>query len=560
MTAAHLPAGALLPLARRVTGAPDPLRLYGRLSAGGSRPHTLLLESADATTGAGERSLLLVRSALRARCLGRRVVVEALSPNGRALLPWLRETLAPMAEGTQDGHRLTLHFPEPVGLVVDEAARSRAPSPLDVLRALQRRLTITARPADVNHLLAGVFSYDLVDLFEPLPPPASGADDFPRFDFWMPDQVIVIDHLRNAATVLALVAGGEGAEARYHDAAAGVAALVGAVDGGDCGDSEDSEDSGDGGDSGDSGDSGDRGDSEDGGDRGDSGDGGDSGRRVAVDLDDAAYAAVVGQMKPHIHAGEVFQIVPSRRFSVPCADPLPAYGRLRAANPSPYMFYLRAPEYTLFGASPETSVKVSGTPKQMLIRPIAGTVRRGRRADGSFDPDLDARLEAALRTDTKEVAEHLMLVDLARNDVARVSRPGTRRLARLLAVERYSHVMHLVSEVTGELQDDLDALHAYAASMNMGTLVGAPKVRAAQILREIEPAARGPYGGAVGYLTDAGDLDSAIVIRSALVRDGIATVQAGAGIVLDSDPASEARETRDKAMAVLRAITGGEVA
>lgn len=176
-----------------------------------------------------------------------------------------------------------------------------------------------------------------------------------------------------------------------------------------------------------------------------------------------------------------------------------------------------------------------------------------------MDPDLDARLEAALRTDTKEVAEHLMLVDLARNDVARVSRPGTRALTRLLAVERYSHVMHLVSEVVGELQPDLDALHAYAASMNMGTLVGAPKVRAAQLLRGAERTARGPYGGAIGYLTERGELDTAIIIRSALVQEGVARVRAGAGVVLDSDPAAEARETRQKAAAVLRAIAGREV-
>lgn len=528
MTAISLASGALLPLARRVSGAPDPLRLYARLANDGNAPHTLLLESADATTGAGERSLLLVRSALRARCLDRTVVVEALSPNGRALLPWLAKTLAPMATVATAEDRVTAVFPPPDGRLLDEAARSRTPSPLDALRALHGGLTIAARPADVNHLLAGVFGYDLVDLFEPLPPPATDPDQFPRFDFWLPDRVLVVDHLRNATTILAIVAGGDDAEARYHDAMAGIAELVEMV--------------GSGGGEG----------------REGSGDDEVGGAGVAVDLDDAEYAALVARLKPYIQAGEVFQIVPSRRFTLPCPSPLAAYRRLRAANPSPYMFYLRAPEYTLFGASPETSVKVSGNPKQVLIRPIAGTVRRGRRPDGRLDEDLDARLEAALRTDTKEVAEHLMLVDLARNDVARVSRPGTRKLSRLLAVERYSHVMHLVSEVTGELQEGLDALHAYAASLNMGTLVGAPKVRAAQILREVEPAARGPYGGAVGYLTDAGEMDSAIVIRSALVRDGVATVCAGAGIVLDSNPATEARETRDKAAAVIQAIRGGE--
>jgi len=158
-------------------------------------------------------------------------------------------------------------------------------------------------------------------------------------------------------------------------------------------------------------------------------------------------------------------------------------------------------------------------------------------------------------TNPKELAEHLMLVDLARNDVARVSRPGTRTVSRLLTVERYQHVMHLVSEVVGELAGDLDALHAYAASLNMGTLVGAPKIRAAELLRQHETTKRGPYGGAVGYLAHDGSLDTAIVIRSAFVRDGVAQVRAGAGVVLDSDPAAEAEETRHKAAAVLRALT-----
>jgi anthranilate synthase component 1 len=210
----------------------------------------------------------------------------------------------------------------------------------------------------------------------------------------------------------------------------------------------------------------------------------------------------------------------------------------------------------VFGASPETAVKVSGSPRRVTIRPIAGTAARGRTAQGSIDADLDTRREAALRLDEKETAEHMMLVDLARNDVARVSRPGTRQVTRLLTVDRYAHVMHLVSEVQGELAPGLDALHAYAAAMNMGTLVGAPKIRAAEILREVEPTRRGAYGGAAGYLTQDGEMDTAIVIRAAVVRDGIARVRAGAGIVFDSDPVTEAAETRRKAEAVLRAIAG----
>jgi anthranilate synthase component 1 len=251
-------------------------------------------------------------------------------------------------------------------------------------------------------------------------------------------------------------------------------------------------------------------------------------------------------------------MTPSRTFTAPCPDPFEAYVRLRAANPSPYMFFVRSPDAVLLGASPETAVRVSGAPRTVSLRPIAGTAPRGRTSDGGIDRELDARLQAALLTDAKELAEHMMLVDLARNDVARVSRAGTRRVSQLLTVDRYQHVMHLVSEVEGELAPGLDALHAYAASLNMGTLVGAPKIRAAELLRQHEPSKRGPYGGAVGYLTHGGELDTAIVIRSAFVRAGVAHVRAGAGVVLDSDPASEAAETRRKAQAVLEAVTGAE--
>jgi anthranilate synthase component 1 len=230
-----------------------------------------------------------------------------------------------------------------------------------------------------------------------------------------------------------------------------------------------------------------------------------------------------------------------------------AYRRLRALNPSPYMFYVNATKGVLFGASPETAVKVDGSPRRVHVKPIAGTRPRGLRRDGSVDEDLDGRLEAELRLDQKEVAEHMMLVDLARNDVARVSEPGTRRVDRLLEVERYSHVMHLVSHVSGILKGDLDALHAYVATMNMGTLVGAPKVKAAELLRHFEATRRGPYGGAVGYLTADGRMDTAIVIRAAAVQDGTAYIRAGAGVVHDSDPRAEAEETRRKAGAVLDA-------
>jgi anthranilate synthase component 1 len=218
---------------------------------------------------------------------------------------------------------------------------------------------------------------------------------------------------------------------------------------------------------------------------------------------------------------------------------------------APYGFLVEDPDFVLFGASPETAVKVEQGVVE--ISPIAGTRGRGAR-NGRLDPDLDARIEAELRLDEKETAEHLMLVDLARNDVSRVAVEGRTQVERLMAVARFSQVMHLVSEVRAPLRPELDALHALRAALNPGTLVGAPKVRAAQILAELEAGPRGAYGGALVLLRSERELDSAIVIRSALVRDGVATVRAGAGIVADSRPRDEADETRRKAAAVLEAL------
>lgn len=272
------------------------------------------------------------------------------------------------------------------------------------------------------------------------------------------------------------------------------------------------------------------------------------------DTSDEEFSQIVVQLKRRIVAGDVFQIVPSRSFQMPCAKPFAAYEKLRAFNPSPYMYYIVDDDFTLFGASPETYVKVDGKSRRVEIRPIAGTRRRGVTPEGEIDHELDMRREAELRLDEKELAEHMMLVDLARNDVARVSEPKTRSVEQLLSVDRYSHVMHLVSCVKGKLRKDLDALHAYQASMNMGTLVGAPKVKAAEILRQTEKTKRGFYGGAVGYFEGDGNMNTAIVIRSAWVRDGVAHVRAGAGVVYDSVPEEETQETKNKAEAVLRAI------
>ena len=255
--------------------------------------------------------------------------------------------------------------------------------------------------------------------------------------------------------------------------------------------------------------------------------------------------------KEAIRAGEFFQIVVSQRFEVATdADPLDVYRVLRTSNPSPYMYLLRFDGLDIVGSSPEAHVKVTGD--RAMLHPIAGTRWRGA------TPEEDARLAAELVGDPKERAEHVMLVDLGRNDLGRVCEPGTVHVVEFMAIERYCHVMHIVSTVVGELTPGRIAFDVLAASFPAGTLSGAPKVRAMEIIDELEPTRRGLYGGGVGYLDFGGDLDIAIAIRTAVMRDGLAYVQAGAGIVADSDPDAEEQESRNKAAAVLAAIAAAE--
>jgi anthranilate synthase component 1 len=260
------------------------------------------------------------------------------------------------------------------------------------------------------------------------------------------------------------------------------------------------------------------------------------------------FLAAVARAKEYILAGDVFQVVLSQRFSAPRggADPFDVYRALRVVNPSPYMFHLAFPEVQVTGASPEVLVRVENG--RVLVRPIAGTRPRGA------TPDDDERLEAELQADPKERAEHVMLIDLGRNDVGRVSRIGTVRVDEQFVVERYSHVMHLVSNVSGELEAGRSPLDVLRACFPAGTLSGAPKIRAMEIIEELEPARRGVYGGAVGYVSFSGNLDFAIAIRTLVTRSDRVYLQAGAGIVADSDPATEFDETVNKARAVMRAL------
>ena len=517
----------------------NPLAAFAHLC--GNKSNALLLESAEIDSKDDLQSLLMVDAALRMECRGNRVEVKALTGNGASVLP-LFACHAP------EGLHVTERTDTSVTLLCDDAdseldedSRLKAASVMDALRIVINKVTpIRQHPHAV--FLGGVFAYDMLAGFEKLPDVAEGENDCPDFVFYLAETLITVDHQTRETHLIGSVFSGDEVAQQYfaiaqrleaihqqlHDmpakpvlvnknAASQSGQTLSATASVQNGQTLSSLD-------------------------------------ASVDISDEQFCTHVLDLKQHILAGDIFQVVPSRTFSLPCPSPLLAYAKLKESNPSPYMFYMQDAAFSIFGASPESALKYESESNQVEIYPIAGTRPRGKRPDGTIDRDLDSRIELNLREDTKEKSEHIMLVDLARNDVAKVSRPGTRYVKDLLKVDRYSHVMHLVSRVVGQLRDDLDALHAYQACMNMGTLVGAPKVSAATLIREVEQKRRGSYGGAVGYLNGQGDMDTCIVIRSAFVKNGTAYIQAGAGVVYDSVPQAEADETRAKAQAVIGAV------
>ena len=490
----------------------DPTRLFHTLCE--NKTDSLLLESAEIDSKQNLKSLLIVDSAVRIVCFGHQVTMTALTENGQALLRHIQQNIHSDIAFDYQQDCLTLTYSEPSNCL-DEDSRLREASSFDALRLIQHSFDLTKQ--DKHALfLGGLFAYDLVANFEPLGH-AKATNQCPDYVFYVAETLLVVDHQTRSCLLQATRFDTQSSAADIErrlieitQACADPKALPMATQLDDV--------------------------------------------DAKPSISDHDFCQTVRDLKQFVINGDVFQVVPSRRFTLPCPSPLAAYKALKQSNPSPYMFYMQDELFTLFGASPESALKYETDSNQVEIYPIAGTRRRGKRPNGEIDFDLDSRIELELRTDIKENAEHMMLVDLARNDVARIAQAGTRYVADLLKVDRYSHVMHLVSRVVGQLRQDLDALHAYQACMNMGTLTGAPKIRAMQLIRDVEQARRGSYGGAVGYLTGEGTLDTCIVIRSAYVENGMAQVQAGAGVVFDSDPQAEADETRGKAQAVISAI------
>jgi len=517
--------GQIVPIVKEMD-IDEPVDFFAKLSDYGRAKNCALFEASD-YLAENALSFGTARPGLYITGTGADFKIAALSSTGRRMIEYLsgkREKIFGFCKTVEFGPDTIIGRIKQGETVIDEQSRLQSTNQMDVLRAVAFSFSLASKPFRVTCGLLGALSYDFIDQFEKLP--ASGDDLLgnPDYELYFADNIFLCDHKQNKGYVIVncVITDGDRetaiAEAqdcfKYYFDIAKTKAPKGRKYTGPL-------------------------------------------ATASTDTDRQEYEKMVRDAKCHIVDGDIFQVVLSRTKIEPCPDePLDVYKRLRKLNPSPYMFYLNTPRTILMGSSPELNLRVSGGEKRDVeIRPIAGTKPRGRVGD-KIDADTDFRYEAELKLDHKELAEHIMLVDLARNDIARVAEPGSRVVTELLTAEKYSAVQHLVSNVKGTLAKGLDALSAYLATMNMGTLTGAPKIEAMKIIRQLESTKRGYYGGAVCYLTVDGQFDSCITIRSLQVKDHTAYIRAGAGIVYDSVPKTEFEETEHKANSCLRAIRG----
>jgi anthranilate synthase component 1 len=516
--------GEIIPIVKRLD-MKDPMDFFAKISDYGRSKNCCLLESREYLAGSSALSFGTGRPALYIAGTGSRFEIRALNKTGKRMISYLtfdkgRFSFCQTVDFNPEYIKGTIKRPDEL---VDEQTRLQSTNQMDVLRAVAFAFRLASKPFRVTCGLLGALSYDFIDQFETLPANEKDLLENPDYELYFADNIFLMDHEHNQGYVVVncIITNGDPeeviAEAQncfdYYD---NIARL-------------------------------------------------DTPKpkkqkiplpEPATDTNQKEYENMVRSAQNHILDGDIFQVVLSRTKVEPCADEaLDIYKRLRELNPSPYMFYISTPNTTLLGSSPELNLRVSGTEQRNVeIRPIAGTKPRGK-IKGKLDADIDFRYEAELKIDRKELAEHMMLVDLARNDIARVAEPGTRVVTELLTVEKYESVQHLVSNVKGTLAKNLDALSAYLATMNMGTLTGAPKIEAMKIIRQLEKTKRGYYGGAVMYLTVDGQFDSCITIRSLQIKDHKAFIRVGAGIVHDSVPKTEYEETEHKAGSCMRALT-----
>lgn len=492
----------------------DAAALFAHLTRRGTQPGSILLESADTTHS--ERSFGVYRPSIRIQGKESQFEIEALDRRGQALLPMMLDHLPPSIRITGESPTRVTGEIEAGSSPASFRERLQTPSAADLLRLVLARCRVDQEEHPTPVGLYGVFAYDFVRQFESISKPKADVLGELDYVFYLSTRLFVTDHLRKQTLLISVIPDDE---AFISEAEQDLAEMRQAFQG--------------------------------------------VPQRGAVTIGDFSsdtsreeYCRNVRAIKEDIAAGRVFQVVYGRMLEARFAgDAFSIYESLKRCNPSPYMFFMRDDRGVLVGASPELALHVStsGSERQVVIKPIAGTKPRGL-VGNHLDADLDERMGVALRIDSKELAEHTMLIDLARNDIAGISKPGTIRLHQAFAVEQFSHVQHLVSEVRGTLLDDLDAIHAYMATMNMGTLTGAPKPEAMQMISEFEHSSRGFFGGSVGFMTTRGEMEVAVIIRSMRIKEGRVYIRTGAGVVADSIPEHEWLETENKAQACIQAL------
>ncbi|MBI2575680.1 anthranilate synthase component 1 [Candidatus Woesearchaeota archaeon] len=514
-------AGEIVTIVKTLSTPINATEFFCKLSDYGRKKYSLFFESADIVPKYGELSLGSASPCLKVSGKGPSFEIQSLNQVGFSFLKAIKKDLSFCDKLVHKKNTLygTL---SPKRKNVSEDERLRLKTHLDILRVIAGKFKPTSKPFIPYCGLFGAIGYDFIDQFEDLPKNEHDILQAPDYEMYYLNNLFITDHKKGETSIIVNILITEGSrEQLYQNALRTIQLYEKTLEKKLAKPKPFKEKK----------------------------------QEIATSTSKAEFENTVATLKNHILRGDIFQVVPSRTVIADYnAEPISIYEHLKKINPSPYMFYVAMDQGILLGASPEMAIRVQGEEKKTVeIRPIAGTKPRGI-IGGTVNEDLDSRYETELKIDRKELAEHTMLIDLARNDVAKVSETGTRYCNEPFVVEKYSHVQHLVSNVKGILKEGFDALHAYLATMNMGTLTGCPKVEAMKLLRIHEKERRGFYGGSVGYITPSGDLDAAIIIRSMFLKGGKAHIRSGAGIVFDSMPEQEFFETEKKAKACLVAI------
>ncbi|MBN2280861.1 MAG: anthranilate synthase component 1 [Candidatus Marinimicrobia bacterium] len=524
----HAQKGDLVPIIKSQKINIDPVLFFGHLTNFGQDTNCILLESANTISKYGEKSIGAINPCLKIKGKGENFVIKALNKTGEYFLAEIVDDLIFCDDLVITKEKISGTL-IPDKSQTDERERLKARTHFDILRVINNRFIPISNGVNPAGGIFGAISYDIIDQFEDLPPSKTDIIGDHDYEMIYVDNFFIMDHIKNEMKFVAnaLISNQSRDDVyldcikklnRYEECLqlcknTGFPSYFDETD-------EEIE--------------------------------------WITDTEKENFLKKVSQLKEHILAGDIFQAVLCRTLigdtKIP---PYKAYKNLRTINPGPYMFYFNTSDGCILGSSPEMFIRVEGKDEKILeIRPIAGTKPRGY-INGKIDSDLDSKYELELKLDPKEQAEHTMLIDLARNDVARVCQKGSRYVDEPFIIEKYSHVQHLVSNVSGQLKKEYDALHAYVASMNMGTLTGAPKIEAMKLIRLYETGKRGYYGGSVGYFTPDGNFDSCINIRSMRFKNGHIYIKVGAGIVYDSIPEKEWEETINKSRASVLALSRG---